>query len=189
MAMTRLTTNTTTVGTSYFLTGGQGAELASADSIAVTDSFHAVTGSTTINTITGGLPGMGLWLLRESGETWALGSGGNVKASASTPTDRAILLVTPDGNTWYGQADFPSVASANTDITVAESGGTYTLTFNPANVTLDEFTGPLAITKGGSGQITATAAFDALGRAIDGEALGGELVGKFFLPAGFCIGY
>jgi hypothetical protein len=35
----------------------------------------------------------------------------------------------------------------------------------------------------------APAAFDALGGAVDGEALGGELVGKFFLPAGFGIGY
>jgi hypothetical protein len=54
------------------------------------------------------------------------------------------------------------VASANTDISVSESGGVYTLTFNPANVTLDEFTGPLAITKGGTGAATATAGFNAL---------------------------
>lgn len=162
MAWNDLLSGTTVVGASYFLTGGQGATLASADSIAVTDSFHAVTGSTTINTITGGVAGMGLFLLREAGETWALGSGGNIKASSSTPTDRVVFLVTPDGTTWYGDSQGVSVVSASNDIVVSETGGTYTLTFTPANVTLDEFTGPLAIAKGGSGQTTATAAFDAL---------------------------
>ena len=162
MAATRLTTSTTTVAGNYFITGGQGATIASASSIAVTNSFHQVTGSTTINTITGGLPGMGLFLYRPTGSSWALGTSGNIEAGAATLAERIVLLVTPDGNTWYGAADSTSVASANTDISVSASGGVYTLTFNPANVTLDEFTGPLAISKGGSGQITATAAFDAL---------------------------
>jgi len=35
----------------------------------------------------------------------------------------------------------------------------------------------------------APAALDALGGAVDGEALGGELVGQFFLPAGFGINH
>lgn len=35
----------------------------------------------------------------------------------------------------------------------------------------------------------APTALDALGGAVDGEALGGELVGQLLLPAGFGIGY
>ena len=35
----------------------------------------------------------------------------------------------------------------------------------------------------------APAALDALGGAVDGEALLRELVGQFFLPAGFGVGY
>ena len=35
----------------------------------------------------------------------------------------------------------------------------------------------------------APAALDALGGAVDGEALSGELVGKFFLPAGFGVNH
>lgn len=162
MAFSRLTTNTTTVGSSYFLIGGQGATLASASSITISDSFHEISGSTTINTINGGVAGMGLFLFRPVGASWAIGTSGNIKASNATPTDRAVLLVTPDGTTWYGEPASVSVASANTDITVSESGGVYTLTFNPANVSLDEFAGPVAISKGGTGQTTATAAFDAL---------------------------
>ena len=126
MAATRLTTSTTTVAGNYFIIGGQGASLASADSIAVTDSFHQITGSTEVNSITGGVAGMGLFLYRATGATWALGTTGNIKASATTFTERTMLLVTPDGTTWYGMALAQSVvASANTDISVAESNGTY----------------------------------------------------------------
>jgi len=164
MAATRLTTSTTTVAGNYFIIGGQGASLASADSIAVTDSFHQVTGSTEVNSITGGTAGMGLFLYRATGATWALGSSGNIKASATTFTERTMLLVTPDGTTWYGMALAQSVvASANTDISVAESNGTYTLTFNPANVDISEFAGiPVDIADGGTGQTAKAAAFDAL---------------------------
>ena len=162
MAFSRLTTNTVTNGSGQFLIGDQGAVIASADSITITSGFHEITGSTTVNTILGGTANTALVLYRPTGATWALGSAGNIEAGAATLAERVVLLVTPDGNTWYGAADSTSVASANTDISVAESGGVYTLTFNPANVSLDEFAGPVGIAKGGTGQTTATAAFDAL---------------------------
>jgi len=108
MAFNRLTTNTTTTGTGYFVVGGQGASLASASTITVTDSVHEVTGSTTINTISGGVAGMGLFLIRPAGATWALGSSGNIDATPTATDDRYTLLVTPDGSNWYGPSGFDS---------------------------------------------------------------------------------
>lgn len=162
MSATRTGTSNTVVAGSYFSIGRSGSSIASASSIAVTDGFHEVTGSTTINTITGGKAGMGVVFYRPAGATWAFGSAGNIKASAASPTERVTILVTPDGNTWYGEFQGVSIVSANTDISVSESGGTYTLTFNPGNVGIEEFTGTLSIARGGTGQTAKDEAFDAL---------------------------
>lgn len=162
MAFTRLTTNTTTSGGSRFVIGTQGAQLTAADSITITDGFHEVVGSTTINTINGGEADTALILYRPTGATWALGSSGNVKATSSTATERCILLFTPDGTTWYGLNDGVSVDSADSYITVTESAGTYTVDFNPSVIGFADLSGTCAVAQGGTGQTSVTAAFDAL---------------------------
>lgn len=198
MAATRLTTSTTTAAGNYFIVGGQGATLASASTITITDSFHEVSGAVTINTINGGVAGQGLFLYRPTGATWALGSGGNIKATADTTAERTILLVTPNGTTWYGPSGVNDLGSLSGTVAIA-NGGTGQTTATAAfdalaptttqgdiiyhngtdnvrlakgtaaqflamngGATAPAWTSTLAIANGGTGQTTATAAFDAL---------------------------
>lgn len=82
--------------------GGQGSTLTSATSITITDSIHEVSGSAAIATINGGVAGQGLFLIRPTGATWTLTTGGNINATNTATDARYTLLITPDGSTWYG---------------------------------------------------------------------------------------
>lgn len=85
---------------SYFFGSKLGAVLTSGATITPTSTFHHVSGTATINTITVPYPGfVGPITLFPNG-VWALGTSGNI-AVASTAVVNKPLFVTFDGTAWY----------------------------------------------------------------------------------------
>jgi parallel beta-helix repeat protein len=147
-------TNTETgtlAGSGGLIGGAQGAVLASAASITVTDFIHEVSGSAAISTISGGVANKIYVLVPSSGATWTLATGGNIN-EAVTPDGHPVLLVY-DGTTFFvasngGVANY--VKKAGDTMTGALT--TTALTVSGASTLTGGVTGGLAVT----GDLTAS---------------------------------
>lgn len=78
----------------------QGASLASASTITVSDFIHEVSGSTTINTISGGIASSIYCLIPASGATWAFGTSGNVIATTTRAVPGRPVFLLYDGTSF-----------------------------------------------------------------------------------------
>jgi hypothetical protein len=86
-------------GTGSPIHGAQGATLASAATVALTDSYHVISGTTQVNTFTFSGAPQGMVVIRPSG-AFPIGTSGNIlHAPASATVDRHMLF-------WYDGTSF-----------------------------------------------------------------------------------
>lgn len=115
----------TLAGSGGVVGGSLGADLVAASSVAVTDFVHFVSGSATINTITGGIARpQEIYLIPKTGSTWTLGSSGNIKAFSGTPAfDRPVHLVWDGSTSWREVAPpLPGAFATFTPVLTASAG-------------------------------------------------------------------
>jgi hypothetical protein len=157
-------TNTETgtlAGSGGLIGGAQGAVLASAASITVTDFIHEVSGSAAISTISGGIANKVYVLIPASGATWTLTAAGNID-EAVTPDGHPVFMVY-DGTTFF----------------VLSNGGVA----NYVRKSGDTMTGPLVGTDfTASGNVAVTGSVSAGGAANAAAILTATSTTKGFLP-------
>lgn len=101
MGATRVNQSTKSASAGILIAGSQGASLASAATIAITDSIHEITGAVDIATINGGKPNQILALVKPTGATWNVLASGNVESAVSLAANTVLYLFTLDGSSWY----------------------------------------------------------------------------------------
>jgi hypothetical protein len=99
------------------LIGDEGATVASAAEVSLTHPFHVITGTETIDTISGVQPGELIVLKSEDGFTF--GESGNIRAYTEATTPDSAFLLFYDGEFFY------EFGSQNDYITEAEAAATY----------------------------------------------------------------
>lgn len=96
-------TGTNLAGAAGAIVGSTGADLASADTIIVTDTHHTVTGAAVINTIDAQnalRQGSLLFLRCPAGATWTLGVAGNIKKAVVPAVGESVALDYDGTNFW-----------------------------------------------------------------------------------------
>ena len=119
MAWTNNESSTSTAGSAARIAGGVGTTVASASSITVSNFVTPVSGTTTVNTISGPVAGEVITLVSLGG--FSLGTGGNITGISETrfvPTGQSVVL-TYDGTSYRPSAP---VVSAELARNAAEFG-------------------------------------------------------------------
>lgn len=117
----------TLAGSGGVVGGSLGANLVAASSIAITDFVHFVSGSATINTITGGIARpQEIFLIPLTGSTWTLGTSGNIKPWGAAPVfDRPVHLVWDGSTSWREVA--PPVTFSDFTPSLSASSGSWSI--------------------------------------------------------------